>query len=69
MISIERQAVISKHNLFLLWLTLSLSIFHLVEAKNKKPDWVVNYGPNDHFLFDAIDEMLEGVAIEFYDKI
>ncbi|MDP6999537.1 MAG: hypothetical protein QF569_25965 [Candidatus Poribacteria bacterium] len=69
MIIIERHDVISKHNLFLLWLTLSLSICHLVETKNKRPDWVLNYGPNDHFLFDAIDEMLEGVAIEFYDKI
>ena len=69
MIIIERQTVISKQNLFLLWLTLSLFTCHPVEAKNKKPDWVVNYGPNDHFLFDAIDEMLEGVAIGFYDKI
>ena len=52
MIIIERQAVISKHNLFLLWLTLSLSICHLVEAKNKKPDWVVNYGQATEFPAD-----------------
>ena len=52
MIIIERQTVISKHNLFLLWLTLSLSICHLVEAKNKKPDWVANYGQATEFLAD-----------------
>ena len=52
MIIIERQTVISKHNLFLLWLTLSLSICHLVEAKNKKPDWVVNYGQTTEFPAD-----------------
>ena len=52
MIIIERQTVISKHNLFLLWLTLSLSICHLVEAKNKKPDWVVNYGQATEFPAD-----------------
>jgi hypothetical protein len=52
MIITERQAVISKHNLFLLWLTLSLSICHLVEAKNKKPDWVVNYGQATEFPAD-----------------
>ena len=52
MIITERQAVISKHNLFLLWLTLSLSICHLVAAKNKKPDWVVNYGQATEFPAD-----------------
>ena len=52
MIIIERQTVISKHNLFLLWLTLSLSICHLVAAKNKKPDWVVNYGQATEFPAD-----------------
>ena len=52
MIITERQAVISKHSLFLLWLTLSLSICHLVEAKNKKPDWVVNYGQATEFPAD-----------------
>ena len=52
MIITERQAVISKHNLFLLWLTLSLSICHLVEGKNKKPDWVVNYGQATEFPAD-----------------
>jgi len=52
MIIIERQTVISKHSLFLLWLTLSLSICHLVEGKNKKPDWVVNYGQATEFPAD-----------------
>ena len=52
MIITERQAVISKHSLFLLWLTLSLSICHLVAAKNKKPDWVVNYGQATEFPAD-----------------
>ena len=52
MIIIERQTVISKLNLFLLWLTLSLSICHLVEAKNKKPDWVANYGQATEFPAD-----------------
>ena len=52
MIITERQAVISKHSLFLLLLTLSLSICHLVEAKNKKPDWVVNYGQATEFPAD-----------------
>ena len=52
MIITERQAVISKYSLFLLWLTLSLSICHLVEAKNKKPDWVVNYGQATEFPAD-----------------
>ena len=72
MIIIERQTVISKHNLFLLWLTLSLSICHLVEAKNKKPDWVVNYGqatefPADRYLTGfgsaaGIDQLSQQVA-------
>jgi len=70
MIIIERQAVIPKHNLFLLWLTLSLSIFHLVEAKNNKPDWVLNYGQTTEFPADRyLTGFGSATGIEFYDKI
>ena len=72
MIIIERQTVISKQNLFLLWLTLSLFTCHPVEAKNKKPDWVVNYGqateyPADRYLTGfgsaaGIDQQSQQVA-------
>ena len=70
MIIIERHDVISKHNLFLLWLTLSLSICYLVEAKNKRPDWVLIYGQAIEFPADRyLTGFGSAAGIEFYDKI